>query len=71
EPDYILRDNTPNFAVLLKKIEVEDEHFRLIVKLATESDNPAFKNSVITFLKISDKKWGKYLRNKEILYKRE
>ena len=43
----------------------------LVLKLAIVEDGTAKKNSIITFLKISEKKFKKYLRNKIVLYKRE
>lgn len=71
-PQYILKDNVPNTAVILKEFNGEGgERFRLILKLAVTEDEEFKKNSVITFLKISEKKFKKYLRNKKILYKSE
>ena len=70
-PQYILEDKVPNTAVILKEFVEVDERFRLILRLAVSSDTPDKKNSVITFLKISEKKFNKYLRNKNILYKSE
>lgn len=71
DPQYILEDKEPNTAVILQEFLDADERFRLILKLAVEGDNPLKKNSVITFLKISEKTFKKYLRNKNILYKSE
>ena len=71
EPDYILEANRPNTAFVLKKIEIEKMHFQLILRLKTSSDPQNYKNFIITFLKIDQRKWEKYLRNKKILYSRE
>ncbi len=71
EPDYILEANKPNTAFLLKHFEEEGEHFELILRLKVSHDPIEYKNSVITFLRIKEKKWNRYLRNKTILYKRE
>lgn len=71
EPDYILEANRPNTAFVLKKIKKEGETFQLILRLQTSKDPNGYKNSVITFLRIEQKKWDKYLRNKKILYRRE
>lgn len=71
DPQYILADKFPNTAVILKDFYNSGEQFRLILKLAVSDDEPFKKNSVITFLKISEKKFKKYLRNKKILYKSE
>ena len=70
-PDYIIKDERPNTAMVLKQIEAQGEHFRLALRLATVSDHPGYKNSVITFLKIREKEWMRLLRNKHILYKSE
>ncbi len=71
KPQYILADNVPETAVILQEFADKDEHFRLILKLAVSKSPKGMKNSVITFLKISEKKFKKYLRNKKILYKSE
>lgn len=71
QPDYILRDASFATAVVLKKIWVQGRAYRVILRLATPSDPAEYKNSIITAFEISEKKWNKYLRNKQILYKRE
>ncbi|MCD7776998.1 MAG: hypothetical protein LUH47_00585 [Clostridiales bacterium] len=70
-PDYILEANKPKTAFVLKEIFNNNKKFQLILRLVTCDDNSGHCNSVITFLKISDKKWNKYFRNKKILYKKE
>lgn len=70
KPDYIMEDK-PATALVLKHIEESGEHFRLAIRLATSSDNPEYKNSVLTFLKIREKEWRRLIRNKKILYKAE
>lgn len=70
-PDYILEANKPNTAFLLKQIKKDGINFQLILRLKTSQDPDGYKNSVITFLKIEQKKWDKYLRNKKILYRKE
>ena len=71
EPDYILEANKPNRAVLLKEILIEDKKLKLILRLQTSTDNPEFKNSIVTFQNISEKRYRRYLNNAKILYKRE
>lgn len=68
-PDYILEANKPNTAFILKEFESENERFQLILRLAVEGDEPGYKNSVITFLKVEEKRYRRYLRTKKILYK--
>lgn len=70
-PDYILQSDMPNTAFVLKEIVDAGERFQLILRLKVSTDPQHYKNSVITFLKISEKKWNKYLRNKKVLYKHE
>ena len=70
-PDYIIASNKPDTATVLKQITDKGEKFQLVLRLITSKDNTDFKNSGITFLNINERTWNKYLRNKEILYKRE
>lgn len=70
-PDYILGGNLPNTAFILKSVGIKDKNAQLILRLVTSEDSPGLKNSIITFLVVSNKKWNKYLRNKKILYKKE
>lgn len=70
-PQYILEDDVPDTAVILQEFTEAGEYFRLILKLAVTESEVGKKNSVLTFLKISEKKFRKYLRNKKILYKSE
>lgn len=70
-PDYILEANRPYTAFILKSFKIADENLQIILRLVTPQDDKTLKNSIITMLKISDKKRNKYLRNKKILYKSE
>lgn len=69
-PDYIIRDTKSNTGFLLKEFVDKDKRFQLILRLHTNEDNKEYKNSIITFLKVSEKKYNQYLRNKEIVWKR-
>lgn len=71
DPDYIVEANKPNTALLLKSFSEGEEQFKTVLRLVTSSDNPNFKNSVITFMKINEREWQRLLRNKKILYKSE
>lgn len=71
KPDYIIADERPNTALVLKKIEEQGERFRLALRLVATADNPDYMNSIITFMKIREKEWDRLLRNKNILYKSE
>ena len=70
EPDYILEANKPNRALLLKEIFLENKKLKLILRLQTSADNPEFKNSIVTFQHISDKRFNRYIKNAKILYKK-
>lgn len=70
-PDYIIEANKPNTALLLKSFSEGEEQFKTILRLVTSSDNPRYKNSIITFMKINEKEWQRLLRNKKVLYKSE
>lgn len=71
EPDYIIEANKPNTAVILKEITDNGEMFQTVLRLCTSKEPGGYKNSIITFLKIDAKRWNRYLRTKEILYKKE
>lgn len=71
EPDYIVEANKPNTALILKEIYCDKIKFKTVLKLATHVDNPNYKNSIITFMKIDEKEWNRILKNKKILYKSE
>lgn len=71
-PDYIIEANKPNTAMILKEIIIsEEKKFKTVLRLKTSVDNPEYKNSVITFMKINEKEWSRLIRNKKILYKKE
>ena len=55
EPDYIIESKKPNTALILKEVRISDcEEFKMVVRLATFGDNPAYKNSIITFRRIDE-----------------
>lgn len=70
-PDYIIEANKPDTAVILKEIVDRDERFQTVLRLCTSKEPEGYKNSIITFLKIDEKRWNRYLRTKRILYKKE
>lgn len=70
-PDYIIKSNKPNTALVLKEICVDGEFFKTVIRIATSCDDPLYKNSIITFMKINQKEWNRLLRNKLVLYKKE
>ena len=71
EPDYIIESKRQKTALILKEIvESEEKHFKTVLRLTTSTDNPNFKNSIITFMKIDEKEWKRLIKNKRILYTR-
>lgn len=70
-PQYIIETNKPYTALILNKFVEGEEIFKTVMRLTTSHDNPEFKNSIITFMKINDKEWKRILKNKRILYKSE
>lgn len=70
-PDYIIEANKPNTALILKEIKIHQEKFKTVLRIVTSNDDPKFKNSIITFMKINDKEWNRLIKNKKILYKDE
>lgn len=69
EPDYIIKSNKPNTALLLKAFSDGNEQFKTVLRIVTSTDDENFKNSIITFMKINEKEWNRLIKNKEILYK--
>ena len=70
-PDYILEANKPFTGMILKDFSNRDEQFKVILRIKTYSDEPEYKNSIITFMKNDQKEWERLLKNKKVLYKRE
>ena len=67
-PDYILGANKPFSAMLLKEIDEKGQKLKLILRLKTSTDPENYKNSVITFQVIDEKRFNRYVRNGKILY---
>ena len=64
EPDYIIQSNKPNTALILKEGSDKDgKIFKAILRHVTSMDNPDFKNSVITFMKINKRNGIDYFVN--------
>lgn len=41
---------------------------QLVLRLQTINDKFEYKNSIVTFLKVSKKRYNQYIRNKEIVW---
>lgn len=70
-PDYLLEANKPHTTLILKRIQENGEDVKLVLRLAVKTDDPDYKNSIITFMRIKDKDWKRLVKNKKVLYKRE
>ena len=70
-PQYIIESNKPKTALILNEFSDGAQQFKTVLRLITATDEPVYKNSIITFMKINDKEWKRMLKNKKILYKRE
>ena len=71
-PDFIIETKKVDTALILKEFpDTKKQQLRIVLRLITVVDNPKFKNSIITFMRINEKEWERLLRNKQILYKRE
>lgn len=70
-PDYIFRDKRHNTGLVVKKIQNDGDSSLLVLKIVTSDDKKDYKNSVITSWKITEKRLNNYLRNKDIIYKKE
>lgn len=72
DPDYILEDkHGMKSGLVLKLIQSGDLRFQMVVRVHTSTDDPAFKNSVLSAWTISKSRWDGYVSNRKILYKRE
>ena len=73
-PDYILRGNRPNTALVIKNIFLEDaagSRLEIVLRLKVSGDPENYSNSIISMWHISDKRYRRLLRQSEVLYKRE
>jgi len=53
----------------LKEVEENGQKLKLILRLKTSADPTDFKNSVITFQSINEKRFRRYVKNGNILYR--
>ena len=70
-PDYIIETQKPNTALILKELSTDKLIFKTILRLVTPKDNPNYKNSIITFMKIDEKELNRLIKNKKVLYKKD
>lgn len=70
-PDYIIKDKRPNTGLVIKRIFSNPKNILLVLRICTSHSQPDYKNSIITSWEISNDRLNNYLRNKQVLYKRE
>lgn len=70
-PDYIIGDSKFATGLVIKRIFSKDQIVQMVLRIHTSTDVPGYKNSIISCWEISEGRLKNYLRNKEILYKRE
>ena len=70
DPDYIFPDNHIHSVLVCKTVGEGEDAVNLVLRLAVEGDDPAFKNSIITAIKESKKRFAQRLRNHVPIYKK-
>lgn len=70
DPDYIFKDTRENTALVCKCFFLKGATVNIVLKLVVEEDNPDYKNSIITAVKESKKRFEQRLRNNNPLYKK-
>ena len=71
-PEYIFRGNLPNTVLMCKTIDDNGKAVNLVIRLAMEGDDPKYKNSIITAMPESKRRYERTIRsndkNNNILY---
>lgn len=70
DPDYVFKDKMPNTAIASKIFEDENSSVNIVLRLIVEGENKEYKNSIITAIQESNKRFKQRIRNNDILYKR-
>ncbi|MDE7389888.1 MAG: hypothetical protein K2M82_02985 [Lachnospiraceae bacterium] len=68
-PDYIFKDDKENTALVSKSFVHKGSTVNLVLRLVVEGENPEYKNSIITAIKESNKRFAQRLRNNEPVYR--
>lgn len=69
-PDYIFADKK-NTALICKEFESDDKFVNIVLRIVVSTDNPDYKNSIITAVGENRKRFQQRLRNNTPLYKKE
>jgi hypothetical protein len=70
-PDYIFKEKREHTALVCKRIIEDGKYVNLVLRIAIETDSPEYKNSIITAIGESEKRFAQRLRNNAVLYKNE
>lgn len=70
DPDYIFKDIKEDTAIVSKSFLHKGKVINLVLRLTVEGDDPTFKNSIITAIGESDKRFAQRLRNNVPIYKK-
>lgn len=70
EPDYIFPDDRVNTAIVCKVVGEGKEAVNLVLRLAVEGEDPAFKNSILTAIREGDRRFAQRLRNNVPIYRK-
>ena len=68
-PDYIFADKK-NTALVCKEFESDDKFVNIVLRIVVSTDNPDYKNSIITAVGENRKRFQQRLRNNTPLYKK-
>lgn len=70
EPDIIIRDKKNEGTAFMVK-QMENTNLNVVVRVVLETDNPNYKNSVMTFYRIRERNLKKLMEKNGVIYKRE
>ena len=68
DPDYIFKDKAENTALVSKQYTNDGKCVNIALKLVVKGDNPDYKNSIITAVGESEKRFRQRLRNNKPVY---
>ena len=71
-PDYVFPDKkNPNSAIVSKHFETVGKGVNIVLRLVVESDNQAFKNSIITAIELGEDRYEQFINNNVPVYKQQ
>ncbi|MCC8051740.1 MAG: hypothetical protein LIO99_05230 [Clostridiales bacterium] len=69
-PDYIIKDLKNTGTVFIVK-KLSDTNINMVVRVALETDEQGYKNSIMTFYRLREKNLRKIIFKNKQLYKKE